>query len=124
MTTKKYRPYLSVDELTAILSALKARPASSILPLITYLDGYLTDITRGTRSANMETKASFIETLHATNDNPKIGEDKALSAFAKWQNFPESVSPAELNIVQEYRYMKDLMTTEEEIDYETANGLS
>jgi len=124
MTTKKYRPYLSVEELTAILSSLKARPVSSILPLITYLDGYLTDITRGTRSANMETKASFIETLHSTNDNLKIGEDKALSAFAKWQNFPESVSPAELNIVQEYRYMKDLMTTEEEIDYEVANGLT
>ena len=123
MTTKKYRPYLSKDELTIILDSLKARPLYSTLPLITYLDGYLTDITRGTRQANMETKASFTETLHSTNEVSQSAQDQAITLFAKWSHFPASCSPAELEIVQNYRYLNNNMTEAEERDYEKSKGI-
>jgi len=121
MSTKKYRPYLSLSELTAISTALKTTALSSSFPLITYLDGYIIDINRGTRAASLETKPSFIETLHSTN--PVVDEYQSLNLFAKWSHFPASCSPAELLIVNEYRYFHDKMTEQEERDYEKSQGL-
>ena len=124
MPVTKYRPYLSRAELSEILSALKSQPTSSRLGLIRYLDGYLTDIDRGTRAPNHTTKPTFVESLELEQAEPSSANQISTDlTYLRWKSNPASVSPAELELVQAYRYQNDLMTESEERDYERANGL-
>lgn len=116
MSTKKYRPYLTESELSEILGALKSSPSPSRMSLITYLDNYLTDISRGTRLPNHIAKLSFTDTLAL--ENPPDTSDQDSKLYQTWLINPSSLSPKQLSIVLNYRYLNDLMSPEEETSYE------
>jgi hypothetical protein len=97
--TKKYRPYLSLPELRHLVSVLTQHEPTS--GLCRYLSRYLLDVESGYRSANHTGSPSLEE---------KLG-------------FAASVPRTKHESEQQYRYDNDLMSPQEEYEYEVSQGL-
>ena len=96
--TKKYRPYLSLPELRHLVSVLtQVEPTSG---LCRYLTRYLLDVESGYRSPNH---------IGAPSLEQKLG----FQGEAKTKHESE----------QQYRYENDLMSPQEEYEYERSQGL-
>lgn len=96
---KKYRPYFTLPELRHLVSVLvQAEPTSS---LTRYLSRYLLDVESGYRAANHIGSGGVAEKLG-------FGD-------------PESRTKHESE--QQYRYDNDLMSPQEEYEYEVSQGL-
>jgi hypothetical protein len=127
MSTKKYRPYFTVAELKYLISACKNQQNPN-LPLISYLEEFSIKIERGLRTENYTAnpRPSIQERLGISIDSPESsagspapGKSPA-DLYADWL-IPENrikMSPAELEIIQQYRYSNDLMDPIEESEYE------
>ena len=95
--TRKYRPYFTLAELSRIRDVLStAEPTSA---LSRYISRYILDIESGFRSAN-HTSAPSLE--------HKLG-------------FAEPEAPTTHESTQQYRYENDLMSPQEEYEYEKCN---
>lgn len=96
--SKKYRPYLSLPELRHLVSVLTQHEPTS--GLCRYMSRYLLDVESGYRVAN-HTGA------------PSLEEKLGFASGAKTKHESE----------QQYRYDNDLMSTQEEYEYEVSQGL-
>lgn len=116
MSTKKYRPYFTLAELKEIESALSVKAS----PLLTYISKYIRDIEDGFRSPNHSLKPTMSEKLGFTAPSPDTrGRDiqTLLDIYSVNQSYI-GMTPAEIESLESYRYSNDLMTAEEEIQYE------
>jgi hypothetical protein len=69
---------------------------------------------------------SMAQKLGFVTSTPPLFKDVSRSGeevYKIWQS-NGVISPAELLILQEYKYTNDLMTPEQEKEYEKANGIS
>lgn len=111
---KKYRPYLTIEEMTEILSGTLSEN------LRFYLESFRRKCDSGTispqhvatpRVSSMETKLGF-------SGGKTLSESKE-DAYKKLQNSGlGTLSVQEVARAQMYRYENDLMTREEEEEYE------
>jgi hypothetical protein len=97
--TKKYRPYLSLPELRHLVSVLTQHEPTS--GLCRYLSRYLLDVESGYRSANHTGSPSLEEKLGFATSAPRTKHESE----------------------QQYRYDNDLMSPQEEYEYEVSQGL-
>jgi hypothetical protein len=124
--TPKYRPYFTYAELQEIISALKSRPTPSRMTLIKYLDGFISDIESGRRKSNLTIEPTLAQKLELEPATP-IPVPLTISgeaAYQKWLTNPSRTTAHEIEVANSYRYLNDLMSKEEEKEYEVANGLS
>jgi hypothetical protein len=96
--TKKYRPYLSLPELRHLVSVLTQHEPTS--GLCRYLSRYLLDVESGFRAPN-HTGA------------PTLEQRLGFASAEKTKHESE----------QQYRYDNDLMSPQEEYEYEVSQGL-
>lgn len=96
--TKKYRPYFTLPELRHLVSVLiQTEPTSG---LCRYLQRYLLDVESGFRQANHIGSGTLEQ---------KLG----------FEQEPKTKFESE----QQYRYENDLMSPQEEYEYERSQGL-
>ena len=97
--TRKYRPYFTLPELRHLVVVLtQTEPTSS---LCRYLSRYLLDVESGYRTANHTGSPSL--------------EDKL--------GFSDSPTRTKHESEQQYRYDNDLMSPQEEYEYEVSQGI-
>lgn len=120
MSNEKFRPYLTAKELTLILGALKSQSVPAI-KLIRYLETFAIKIERGVISSALTLEPTMEEKLGLTSgDGPQAGLDPHI-LYTAWLANPAgraSLSPKQIQIIREHRYLNDLMTPEEESEYE------
>lgn len=96
--SKKYRPYFTLPELRHLVSVLvQHEPTSS---MCRYLQRYLLDVESGFRQAN-----------HV--GLPSVEQSLGFEKEAKTKHESE----------QQYRYDNDLMSSQEEYEYEKSQGI-
>jgi hypothetical protein len=121
MTNQKYRPYFTSSELSELISSLKENPKPSRIPLIRYLEGFALKIERGlitsahtlepTIEQKLELEISHTEAVNSI-------QSKRFNAYRKWREFAHKCTPDEIEQAQTYRYENDLMSEEEEKEYD------
>jgi hypothetical protein len=123
MSNQKFRPYFTAEELTLNLQCLKTNPtlSSQTQSLVRYLETFAIKIERGITRPSIELKGTPTQQLTRALelDAPQLGNiNKEKGALhAKWIA-GQVLSPKELELVHLYRYENDLMTFEEETQYE------
>ena len=96
--TKKYRPYFTLPELRHLVAVLvSTEPTSS---MCRYLQRYLLDVESGYRTANHIGSGTVAEKLGFSEEPRTRHESEA-----------------------QYRYDNDLMSPQEEYEYEVSQGL-
>ena len=126
MSTKKYRPYFTLPELVLLKDSVSNQSVSSPqhAGLYNYLYKFISDIQDGLRQANHTLKPSLAESLEL---DPPAGDSSsiipALLEHFNHKGFTD-LSPAQIRILQEHRYINDLMSPTEERVYEVQNGLA
>jgi hypothetical protein len=117
---QKFRPYFTAPELLEIITALKEKPSPARLAISRYLESYSLKITHGivspshTMEPSIEQKLGFSE---ASNGSQSF-TDKA--CYDLWSKDPSGCTPRMIQQAVDYRYRNNLMTTEEEKDYENS----
>lgn len=114
--TKKYRPYFTLPELKTISSALKNTQSPS-LPLVRYIDKYISDIEAGLRQESFTLAPSIEQKLGLTSPAKSSTITDLVTLYNSQGNF-ESFTPAQIKLLQEHRYLQGLMSPEEESEYE------
>lgn len=124
MSAEKFRPYLSGSQILHILATYKSKPifTDEDLDIIATLGVYAGKINNGALKTayvakdnqSIEAKLGLPEKFADT----KTPEQKRFDAFKRWEANPASVSIAEMDLVQTYRYEEGLMTEEEKEAYE------
>ena len=124
--TEKFRPYLTADELQEILICLKTHPTPARLSIVRYLESFNLKIKHGLVSSAHTLQPSQAEKLgfhELTISTPSPAQDinlKGEAAFKKWQKSPESCTPKEIEESLDWRYRNNLMSQQEEQEYEQA----
>jgi hypothetical protein len=132
--TKKYRPYLTLPNLEVISTSLKgsigaSHPGSSTetLSLIRYIDKYISDIKSGLRESN-HTLAPSMEQKLGFSSNPSQQNSLGYSLESLLETYSSTgftlLNSAQITIILEYRYENDLMSEQEEIQYEKDMGIN
>lgn len=119
MTITKYRPYFTAEELSEIILCLKSNPTPRRLQLIRYLESFRLKIDHGVINAAHTSAPDISERLGFAElpaQSPAIiGE----AAYQKQLVNPKSCTPHEINAALQHRYTNNLMSAEEEKEYET-----
>ena len=116
----KYRPYFTVDEIDHILSSLKA--TSSNITLIRYLDDFAHKISRDSLKPNLTLKPTLEDKLELDAPRAKTMDSLVAlknQAYQKWITNPSKCTSSEIARVHIHRYENDLMSAEEEAEYES-----
>lgn len=119
----KYRPYFSTEEMAELILCLKENPNPRRMGMIRYLETFNLKIERGIIGISLNLKPTLLERLELEDlpANTAVSMSSE-SLYNKWKLAPETCSPAELEKVMEYRYSKDLMSPQEEQEYEDSLG--
>jgi len=91
--------------------------------IMQYLEGFSVKINHGIVQSSAEIKKPLHEILSLETELPIEVKIRQQKLFDKWRLAPERCSPNEIEMVQEYRFSHDLMTEQEEHDYEISKGL-
>jgi len=119
----KYRPYLSSSELSEIIRCVKISSHNKVL--ISYLESFSLKINHGVISPQISTLPSISESLGLDSPSNEflVSEPRSkLGCFLRWKIQPHLLTPDELSKAHLYRYENDLMTPEEETEYEANNS--
>lgn len=117
-TNQKFRPYLTLAEMTEVIDSLKSTPNPNGR-LIYYFQSFIDKIYVGKVSSTITTRPTMEQSLGL--DSPPMKTDLRalrLQAYNKWKDHPTRCSLVELTRAQMYRYENDLMSAEEETQYE------
>lgn len=124
MATQKFRPYFTYSELQEIIAALKSQPTPTRQTLIRYLHSFIAQIDSGTRQPNHILQPTLPQRLELESaDIPIPLQISGHAAYQKWLINPASATPHEIAAAQEYRYLNDLMSADEESAYEHSQGV-
>lgn len=117
---QKFRPYFTSPELSEIISCLKENPSQARLSISRYLESYLLKINHGVISPSHTLEPTLEQKLgFAQISEPIHAIDKA--AYEKHVSNPSSCTPQEIAEALDYKYRSNLMTPEEEKEYEQRN---
>jgi hypothetical protein len=122
----KYRPYLTSSELSEIIRCVKTSSHNKVL--ISYLESFSLKINHGVISPQISTLPTVAESLgldspSSSSNEFLVSEPRSkLGCFLRWKIQPHLLSPDELSKAHLYRYENDLMTPEEETEYEANNS--
>ncbi len=120
--TKSYRPYFTLPELQEIITCLKSHPTPSRLSLVRKLGFFISKIENEAVSPQYihnprPTLAQKLELEESTPENTEIiGE----AAYQKHLSSPNSCTPKEIAASMEYMYTHNLMSPQQEREYEVA----
>lgn len=120
MSSKKYRPYLTLTEINYLIECIKLRRDHISLDLLRYLEKYSSDIQAGLRTPNhtlqptITQKLGFEETPTSQDGGRDIG---TLLNIFNVNNSYIGMTPAEIISLKEYRFENSLMSAEEEDSY-------
>lgn len=120
-TNQKFRPYFTSSELLEIISALKEQNKNR--NLIHYLEGFAIKIERGILEPSITIQPTIADKLELGSGptGPTLGDvlkNKKYNSYHKWKLAPHACSANELAHAAMYRYENDLMSEEEERNYE------
>jgi len=120
----KYRPYFLASSIDEIIRCLKL--GSSDIELIRYLETFRAKISFDAVSKVVATPRFTIEDKLGFGPSPatalSITIDKE-HCYNLWCLSPEKLTMKELELAHTYRYENDLMTPEEEADFEKQIGI-
>lgn len=114
----KFRPSLTLDEINTIIAALQAAGESK---LVRKLHTFTLKAQIGITSPSHVTvqRQSLEDSLGFNSVSPLSNlEQTAEQLFEIWKTSPTSLSTSQLAKVHHHRYTNDLMTPEEESNYE------
>jgi hypothetical protein len=129
----KYRPVLTLEQMKHIISLAKATPNEDSISVISTLYPYIAKAEMQAivpaytikEKPTLETKLGFSheEITAITGNHNHISEamDKEVYwklAYEKWLANPDSCTTDELLAANEHRYLHDLMTPEEMVEFE------
>lgn len=119
---KKYRPVLSQAQIAHILSLCKTDLSQKSISIISTLAPFLAKIENDavTEAYTQKPKESKLTDLGFQSHTPKEIVD-AETLHTKYLLCGENISEfslQEIQKIQEYRYTNDLMTPQEEVEYE------
>lgn len=120
--TKSYRPYFTLPELQEIITCLKSHPTPARLSLVRRLGFFISKIENEAVSPQYiynprPTLAQILELEESTPENTEIiGE----AAYQKHLSSPNSCTPKEIAASMEYMYTHNLMSPQQEREYEVA----
>jgi hypothetical protein len=118
---KKYRPYLTPSEIQEISLALKQSPTPARLHIAQYLERFILEINHGIRESSYTPKPrpTLSQELGFDPPTPNDLSDIGKVAYKFYQEHgPESCTPKQLQDALSYMYLNDLMTPEQEKEYE------
>jgi hypothetical protein len=115
----KYRPYFTAGELSEIVLCLKSHPTPRRMTIAQYLEGFILKIQHGVISPNHLSKPSMEQKLGIT-PIPISHEITGEAAYQKFLINPGKCTPKEIEEAQEWRYVNQLMSPEEQEQYELA----
>lgn len=111
---QKFRPYFTPAELQEIIRCLKAAPTTS-LPLLRYMESFSIKITHGTISPQYVAMPSLESRLgmevQAIEPSPE-------ELFQLWGKYPDKTTPAQMELIQQYRWERGMMDPMEQMAYE------
>ena len=116
----KFRPYFTISELQEVIRCLKA--SSHSVDLLRYMETFVVQIERGTRSPSITNALSLEQRLGVApvpNYSKGKPEYSIHELYQIWCSNPEFLSPPQLVQVHQYRWESDLMTPEESSIYES-----
>lgn len=116
----KFRPSLTLDEINTIISALQPTGNNQ---LIRKLNTFTLKAQIGITAPSHVTipKQSLEDSLGFGYGSSNAIHQTAEQLYTIWQTSPSSLSQSQLVQVSHYRYTNDLMSPEEESNYE--NGM-
>lgn len=125
--TEKFRPYFTAEELSEIVLCLKSHPNPKRLTIARYLESFMLKIKHGvilsshTLQPTQAEKLGFHElTLQPNTPVPIDHNLTGEAAYNKWLVNPGSATPKEIAEALDWRYRNNLMSPQEESDYEQA----
>lgn len=126
MSSQKFRPYFTASELLEIITALKERPNPRRLTICRYLEAFKLKIEAGILTPAHTTEPSITEKLgfEDPSAHQSIHELSGEAAYQKQLINPSHCTPKEIAAAMDWRYRNDLMSADEEKEYERANGLT
>lgn len=118
-TNQKFRPYLTLAEMTEVIDSLKSTPNPNGR-LIYYFQSFIDKIYVGKVSSTITTRPTMEQSLELEPlPQAKLDlREQRLQAYNKWLASPARCTIQELTRAQMYRYENDLMSEEEETQYE------
>jgi hypothetical protein len=119
MSTKKYRPYLTLSEIQYLIESIKLRNDHISLDLLKYLEKYSSDIQSGLRAVNHTLKPTITESLGFSSTPPDPGTRDILTLINLYtiNKCYIGFSIPEIKILKEYRFENSQMDEDEETDY-------
>jgi hypothetical protein len=122
-SNQKFRPYFTAAELQEIITCLKSHPTPRRLTICQYLEGFVLKINHGIVSPAHTNNPSLEQKLGMVDPNQPIPVSHSLTgeaAYNKWLLSPVSATPKEIAEAMDWRYLNDLMSPDEEAEYERA----
>lgn len=116
---QKFRPYFTYSEMLETIAALRGKNSPASLGIANYLETFIFKLRNNLVAPAITNKQSVADALELGDDTgaPRNMDFKR-AAFDKYMDDPRKCSNLELENAQLYRYENDLMTVEEEIEYE------
>ncbi len=122
-SNQKFRPYFTAAELQEIITCLKSHPTPRRLTICQYLESFALKINHGivspahVNNPSLEQKLGF-QNLDPSTPIPISHNLTGEAAYNKWFLDPKSATPKEIAEAMNWRYLNDLMSPEEEAEYE------
>ena len=121
---QKFRPYLTIPDLQEIIRCMRKAPTQSPL-LISYLEEFTRKSSAGIiQPQHVPTPKQSIESSLGFPVSASASANKLLEPITdlliRWQEFPDSISPKELERINEHRYLHDMMDPGEASAYESS----
>lgn len=122
MSSKKYRPYLTLSEITYLIECIQSRKDHISLDLLRYLQKYVSDIQAGLRIPNHTLQPTISQKLgfeesHASACSGIREIPTLLSLFTINGGSYIGLSIPEIQALKEYRFENSMMTEDEEAFY-------
>ena len=119
MSTKKYRPYLTLSEISYLIESIKLRKDHISLDLLRYLEKYSSDIKDGLRTPNHTLKPTIVESLgfSAPAQDTLTRDIITLLDIYSVNGSYIGMSIPEIQTLKEHRFENSMMNESEESEY-------
>ena len=115
---KKYRPYFTAEELKEISISLKLSATPARLSIAQYIERFIIQIDHGVRQEAYEAKPKPTISEQLGFDTPSPLNEGLIAYKFFTENGRESCTPNVLKEALDYAYLNDLMSPEQEKEYE------
>ena len=118
--TKQFRPYFTLPELQEIITCLKSHPTPARLSLVRKLGFFIAKVEHEAVSPQYipHPKPTLAQRLELEENIPANAEVIGEAAYQKHLSSPNSCTPKEIAASLEYMYTNNLMSPEQEKEYE------